>query len=142
MLTANDTQVDIDAGPPDRRSARACLIATDGRRSPLRAQAGIKVVRWPHDQIGIVTRVHHERPHNGRAVQHFLPGGPFAILPMRDQRSCITWTEERVRGEAILSSTIAASSPRSSSASAIASALSGSTARAHPGRWSFNSPAP
>jgi 2-octaprenyl-6-methoxyphenol hydroxylase len=35
-------------------------------------------------------------------VEHFLPGGPFAILPMRDQRSCITWTEERVRGEAIL----------------------------------------
>jgi 2-octaprenyl-6-methoxyphenol hydroxylase len=100
-FAATDTEaaIDIASGPPLR--ARL-LIATDGRRSPLREQAGIKLVRWSHEQIGIVTRVHHERPHNGRAVQHFLPGGPFAILPMRDQRSCITWTEERARGEAIL----------------------------------------
>lgn len=100
-FSASDAQAGIElaAGQPIR--ARL-LVATDGRRSPLRAQAGIKLVRWSHEQIGIVTRVHHERPHNGRAVQHFLPGGPFAILPMRDQRSCITWTEERVRGEAIL----------------------------------------
>ncbi|HEX6611726.1 MAG TPA: FAD-dependent monooxygenase [Hyphomicrobiaceae bacterium] len=100
-FVATDTEVAIDIanGPPLR--ARV-LVATDGRRSPLREQAGIKLVRWSHEQIGIVTRVHHERPHNARAVQHFLPGGPFAILPMRDQRSCITWTEDRARGEAIL----------------------------------------
>jgi 2-octaprenyl-6-methoxyphenol hydroxylase len=98
---ATDTQVDIELAAGSPLSARL-LVATDGRRSPLRTQAGIKIVRWSHEQIGIVTRVHHERPHNGRAVQHFLPGGPFAILPMRDQRSCITWTEERARGEAIL----------------------------------------
>ncbi len=97
--TASQVEIELSAGAPVR--ARL-LIATDGRRSPLRAQAGIKLVRWSHEQIGIVTRVHHERPHNGRAIQHFLPGGPFAILPMRDQRSCITWTEERARGEAIL----------------------------------------
>jgi 2-octaprenyl-6-methoxyphenol hydroxylase len=100
-FTVNDSEVAIalDNGPPLR--ARL-LVATDGRRSPLRAQAGIKLVHWSHEQIGIVTRVHHERPHNGRAIQHFLPGGPFAILPMRDQRSCITWTEGRARGEFIL----------------------------------------
>jgi 2-octaprenyl-6-methoxyphenol hydroxylase len=100
-FSTTDTEIAIDLARGSPLAARL-LIATDGRRSPLRAQAGIKVVRWPHDQIGIVARLHHERPHNGRAVQHFLPGGPFAILPMRDQRSCITWTEERVRGEAIL----------------------------------------
>lgn len=97
--TDTDVAVDLTNGSPLR--ARV-LVATDGRRSPLREQAGIKLVRWSHEQIGIVTRVHHERPHNGRAVQHFLPGGPFAILPMCDQRSCITWTEARDRGEAIL----------------------------------------
>ncbi len=100
-FATTDTRLDIElaAGPPLR--ARL-LVATDGRRSPLRAHAGIKLIRWSHEQIGIVTRVHHERPHNSRAVQHFLPGGPFAILPMRGQRSCITWSEERARGEAIL----------------------------------------
>lgn len=100
-FSATDTEAAIDLASGSTLRARL-LVATDGRRSPLRAQAGIKLVHWAHEQIGIVTRVRHERPHNGRAVQHFLPGGPFAILPMRDQRSCITWTEERARGEVIL----------------------------------------
>lgn len=87
----------------DGASLRAgLLVAADGRHSPMREQAGIKVVRWSHPQIGIVTTVAHERPHNGRAVQHFLPAGPFAILPLGGSRSCITWTEERDRGHAIL----------------------------------------
>lgn len=51
------------------------LVAADGRHSPLRDLAGIKTVGWSHPQIGIVTTVMHERPHEGRAVQHFLPGG-------------------------------------------------------------------
>lgn len=78
------------------------LVAADGRHSPLREAAGIKTVRWSHPQIGIVTTVAHERPHEGRAVQHFLPGGPFAILPLNGNRSCITWTEDKDRGLAIL----------------------------------------
>jgi 2-octaprenyl-6-methoxyphenol hydroxylase len=80
----------------------ALLVAADGRSSRLREMAGIKIVRWDYAQIGIVTTVHHERPHNGRAVQHFLPAGPFAILPLRGDRSCITWTQDSERGREIL----------------------------------------
>ena len=78
------------------------LVAADGARSQLREAAGIKVVRWSYPQIGIVATVRHEKPHQGRAVQHFLPGGPFAILPLTGNRSCITWTEEASRARAIL----------------------------------------
>jgi len=35
----------------------------------------------------------HDRPHAGIAVEHFLPAGPFAILPMTGSRSSIVWTE-------------------------------------------------
>ncbi len=87
----------------DGRSLRVRLVvAADGKESPLRHAAGIRVVEWRYDQIGIVTTVRHERPHGGVAVEHFLPAGPFAILPMTDDgtqapghraRSSIVWTE-------------------------------------------------
>jgi 2-octaprenyl-6-methoxyphenol hydroxylase len=78
------------------------LVAADGRQSPLRDAAGIKIVRWSYAQLGIVATVHHAKPHGGRAVQHFLPSGPFAILPLTASRSCVTWTEERGKARAIL----------------------------------------
>jgi 2-octaprenyl-6-methoxyphenol hydroxylase len=78
------------------------LVAADGRASRLREMAGIKVVGWRYPQVGIVTMVSHAKPHRGRAVQHFLPAGPFAILPLAADRSCVTWTEEAERGRAIV----------------------------------------
>lgn len=69
------------------------LVAADGVNSRLRDMAGIKTVRWEYGQSGIVCTVAHERPHNGRAEEHFLPAGPFAILPLTGNRSCIVWTE-------------------------------------------------
>ena len=82
--------------------AASLLVAAEGRRSRLREAAGIKVVGWSYPQIGIVVTVHHDRPHGGRAVQHFLPSGPFAILPLTGNRSCITWTEDAVEARRIL----------------------------------------
>lgn len=74
------------------------LVAADGRRSLVREMAGLKTVGWGYGQSGIVVTVAHDRPHDGTAVQHFLPAGPFAILPLpaRDgrNRSCVTWSEE------------------------------------------------
>ncbi len=69
------------------------LVAADGVRSRLRDMAGIKTVEWDYGQSGIVCTVAHERPHGGRAEEHFLPAGPFAILPLSGNRSSIVWTE-------------------------------------------------
>ncbi len=69
------------------------VIAADGRESPLRDMAGITVVRWRYPQDGIVCSVTHELNHRGIAHEHFLPAGPFAILPMTGNRSSIVWTE-------------------------------------------------
>lgn len=69
------------------------LLAADGVRSRLRDMAGIKTVDFDYGQSGIVCTVAHERPHNGRAEEHFLPAGPFAILPLTGNRSSIVWTE-------------------------------------------------
>jgi 2-octaprenyl-6-methoxyphenol hydroxylase len=69
------------------------VAACDGRHSPLREAAGITTVSWDYPQISIVCTVHHALPHRGIAVEHFLPAGPFAILPMTGDRSSIVWTE-------------------------------------------------
>jgi 2-octaprenyl-6-methoxyphenol hydroxylase len=71
------------------------LVAADGARSAIREACGISCVRWDYEQAGIVTTVAHERDHEGRAEEHFLPAGPFAILPLKGCRSSIVWTEEK-----------------------------------------------
>ncbi|BCH64323.1 2-octaprenyl-6-methoxyphenyl hydroxylase [Agrobacterium vitis] len=69
------------------------VVACDGVRSRIRDMAGIKTVTWAYGQSGIVTTVEHERPHEGVAEEHFLPAGPFAILPLTGNRSSLVWTE-------------------------------------------------
>ena len=74
------------------------VVAAEGRESPLRAQAGIAVSRLAYRQAGIVSAVAHERPHRGAALEHFLPAGPFAQLPMTGTAdypnlSAVVWTE-------------------------------------------------
>ncbi len=85
-----------------RRLRAPLLVAADGRGSRLREASGIGVVGWKYPQVGIVTTVSHEKPHRSRAIQHFLPAGPFAILPLQGNRSCVTWTEEEDQGRAIM----------------------------------------
>lgn len=78
------------------------VVAAEGRASSLRKLAKIKLTSWSHDQTGIVTQVKHTRSHEGRAIQHFLPSGPFAILPLPGERSCITWSEANETAKRIL----------------------------------------
>ena len=78
------------------------LVAADGKRSVLRAMAGIKTVEWEYGQSGIVCTVAHERPHNGVAEEHFLPAGPFATLPLKGNRSSIVWTERTEDAERLV----------------------------------------
>ncbi len=83
------------------------VIAAEGRNSPMREQAGIPVTRIPYRQTSIVCAVAHERPHNNVALEHFLPGGPFAQLPMAPSEaganiSAIVWTERADIAERML----------------------------------------
>jgi 2-octaprenyl-6-methoxyphenol hydroxylase len=78
------------------------LVAADGARSKLRERAGIATHGWDYDQSGIVVTVGHERDHDGRAEEHFLPAGPFAILPLTGKRSSLVWTENRAEAARIV----------------------------------------
>jgi 2-octaprenyl-6-methoxyphenol hydroxylase len=78
------------------------LVAADGARSKIRGNAGIATHGWNYDQSAIVTTVAHERDHGGKAEEHFLPSGPFAILPLKNNRSSIVWTEKTPEAERIV----------------------------------------
>ncbi|CAO4165560.1 FAD-dependent monooxygenase [Methylorubrum populi] len=85
----------------------ALVVAADGGRSALREAAGIGWVGWSYPQSGIVATIQHERDHEGRAFEHFLPSGPFAILPLTaggalGHRSSIVWTERSADVPALL----------------------------------------
>ena len=87
----------------DGRALEADLVvAADGRNSVLRKLAGIKTVSWSYPQTGIIATVALERDHRGRAVQHFLPAGPFAILPLKGRRASLVWTESRKQAKQIM----------------------------------------
>jgi 2-octaprenyl-6-methoxyphenol hydroxylase len=90
--TPRDVTVTLKSG--EEISTRL-LVGADGARSAVREKAGIAIHGWDYDQSAIVTTVGHERAHNGRAEEHFLPAGPFAILPLTGKRSSIVWTESK-----------------------------------------------
>jgi 2-octaprenyl-6-methoxyphenol hydroxylase len=96
-LTSYDAReggIDVTLGDGSMIAA-SLLVAADGAKSKLRERAGIATHGWEYDQSGIVVTVGHERDHEGRAEEHFLPAGPFAILPLTGRRSSLVWTERR-----------------------------------------------
>jgi 2-octaprenyl-6-methoxyphenol hydroxylase len=79
-----------------RKLSAPLLVAADGRNSKTREAAGINVARWRYDHQAIVSVLRHERPHEHVAYEIFYPTGPFALLPMNDDkighRSAIVWS--------------------------------------------------
>jgi 2-octaprenyl-6-methoxyphenol hydroxylase len=84
-----------------RELSAPLLVAAEGRGSPLRAMAGIETIGWGYGQSGVVATVRLEKPHGGVAHEHFLPSGPFAILPLSDNRASLVWTEKTLAADAL-----------------------------------------
>ena len=79
------------------------VVGAEGRGSTVRRAAGIGTTGWTYDQSGVVATVRLGRDHGNVAHEYFLPGGPFAILPLTDQRASLVWTEPTRRAEALRS---------------------------------------
>lgn len=76
------------------------VAACDGARSKLRDEVKVQLIGRDYDQAALVTTISHEEPHLGEAIEHFLPAGPFATLPLVDDqaglhRSSVVWTESK-----------------------------------------------
>ena len=84
----------------DGSTVRASLlVGAEGRSSPTRDAALLRVARWQYDHAAIVTGFHHEYPHENIAFEIFYPEGPFALLPLNDDehghRSAVVWSVRR-----------------------------------------------
>ena len=86
--------VDLAGGGQVRASL---LVVAEGRNSPTREAAGIRMARWRYDHAAIVSTLAHRFSHEDVAYEIFYPGGPFALLPMSDlpdgsHRSALVWS--------------------------------------------------
>ena len=79
------------------------IVGSEGRASPSRVAAGIKMEGWNYPNSAITLTVGHELPHGGRAEEHFTENGVFAILPLTGDRSSIVWTEPHAKAKEICS---------------------------------------
>ena len=95
---AGGARVRLDDG---RDVSAPLLVGAEGRGSPLRTLGGIETIGWGYGQSGVVATVKLEKPHGGVAHEHFLPSGPFAILPLSDNRASLVWTEKTLAADAL-----------------------------------------
>jgi 2-octaprenyl-6-methoxyphenol hydroxylase len=96
--------VSLDDG---RKLCAPLLVGAEGRNSPSREAAGIRMARWRYNHSAIVSVLNHQRPHDNVAYEIFYPGGPFALLPMTDDgdrhRSAIVWSVQKDDAPGLLS---------------------------------------
>jgi 2-octaprenyl-6-methoxyphenol hydroxylase len=95
---AREAAITLDSG---RTLTAPLAVGAEGRGSVLRKAAGIGALGWDYRQTGVVATVRLERPHGGVAHEFFLPSGPFAILPLKNQRASLVWTESASRAAAL-----------------------------------------
>ena len=81
--------------------AAPLVVGAEGRGSVVRKAAGVGVIGWDYKQSGVVATLRLEKPHQGVAHEYFLPSGPFAILPLTDNRVSLVWTESNAAAAAL-----------------------------------------
>lgn len=80
------------------------LFACDGRFSALRKLYNIYTIEKNYNQIAIVFNISHQKPHENIAHEKFLPNGPIAILPLKNQHnSSIVFIVKKEDAEAFMS---------------------------------------
>ena len=99
-VEARPSHVEVTLGS-GRVLTAPLVVGAEGRGSLVRKAAGIEAVGWDYPQTGVVCTVKLQRGHGGVAHEYFLPGGPFAILPLTEDRASLVWTEKRSRAHAL-----------------------------------------
>lgn len=79
------------------------LVVCDGYQSLAKKLFFTPKMEKYYGQHALTFITSHQKSHEGTAVEHFMPSGPFAILPLPDKhQSSIVWTVKSAEAEALL----------------------------------------
>lgn len=78
------------------------VVAADGGRSQVREAAGIATKGWKYWQSCVTFKVKPEKPHHDIAYEKFQASGPFAILPLTENRCNVVWTAPHAEAQALM----------------------------------------
>lgn len=93
-ITENHAEIILENG---KSYSAKLIIGADGRQSKTRDYMKVGAKQWSYNQTALIAVITHQNPHNHIAIEHFRAEGPFAILPMNNDktgnhRSAIVWT--------------------------------------------------
>ncbi len=94
-------KIDADCATAELSDASAIsaplVVAADGRMSPARAAAGIRVSKRAYPQSALVLNFDHARDHAFTSTEFHTESGPFTQVPLPGNRSSLVWivTSER-----------------------------------------------
>jgi 2-octaprenyl-6-methoxyphenol hydroxylase len=86
------TELTVSIAGEQQQIKTGLLVAADGSRSPIREAVGIRTQGWQYWQSCITVVLRPEKSHQNIAREHFWPSGPFATLPLPDNRCQIVLT--------------------------------------------------
>ncbi len=92
----NSTTLTVDCEIEGRRERQTfyaqLVVGADGARSGVRDRANIRTFGWKYWQSCITAVLEPEHSHANTAYEKFWPSGPFAILPLPNNRCQVVWT--------------------------------------------------
>lgn len=89
----------IDTDGRERVLAARLVVGADGTDSAVRRLSGIELDRVDYGQIAIVSVLALSRPHGGVAHERMTAHGPFALLPLPDDRAGLVWAMPTAEAE-------------------------------------------
>jgi 2-octaprenylphenol hydroxylase len=78
------------------------IVGADGAESKVRELAAIGIESRRYRQCGLVCVIKTAQSHQNTAWQRFLPGGPLALLPLKDAHCSIVWSLPDAEAERLL----------------------------------------
>jgi 2-octaprenyl-6-methoxyphenol hydroxylase len=77
------------------------VVGADGRRSQVRAAAGIAARDWSYPQVALTAIFSHRRDHRDASTEFHTRAGPCTLVPLPGRRSSLVWMLAPAQAEAV-----------------------------------------